>query len=241
MAETSSPDPADWSARSARWRRGHDRRADEGGRLKRLLAVVVGGLVAGAIAVGLSRLADVPRGSSIVWLELAGTTERARGWLELRAPQDHVSIPEIHQALLADVLVIVFYAVGLFVAAGYLGERGFRVGQWRRLARSMRWVGVIAGALDLLEDLGIWICTDNAGSSSGWLDPMWAAVAAAAWGKFVLLFVALAYVVLAACGHVVTPPWVRNRMLEPTSANVVVSANAAIAPSGWSSTARPTR
>ena len=94
----------------------------------------------------------------------------------------------------------------------------------------MRWVAVVAGLLDLLENIGIWICTNNAGSSSAWLDPMWAAVAAAAWAKYVLLFGAVAYVIVAAVGYVVTPPWVRNQFLAPTSTNVVVSSAAAIEP-----------
>src|SRR6188508_1017843 len=142
MAKTSkSSDPADWSPDSPRWRRSsHHQPADEGGRAARLLAVVSGALAAGVIISLLSLITEVPRGRGIVWLELAGTTERARLWLEAQPSNDHVSIPEIHHALLADLLLIAFYVIGLFIVTQYLGERGFRIGQWRRAARSMRWV-----------------------------------------------------------------------------------------------------
>ncbi|MDP9319023.1 MAG: hypothetical protein M3O94_08150, partial [Actinomycetota bacterium] len=232
MAETgNSSDRADGSASSGGPSEGGRHQwPDEGGQAKRLFTVVLGVVVAGAVASVLAWLADVPRGPSIVRLELAGTAERARHWLEVRPPNEHVSVPEIHHALLFDLLLIAFYVVTLFVAAGYLGERGYRLGPWRRAAKSMRWVAVIAGLLDLLEDVGTWICTDNAGSSSGWLDPLWAAVAAATWAKFILLFAAVAYVLIAACGYVVTPPWVLARLLDPSPANVQLSPRAAVEP-----------
>lgn len=208
----------------------HTRRPDEGGQWKRLTTVALGAVVGGLVAGVLAWLADVPRGASIIYLELAGTADRARLWLQLRPSDSEVSVPEIHHALVVDVLLIVSYVVALFVAAGFLGRRGFRVRQWRRAALSIRWLAVVAGGLDLLENVGIWIGTDNAGSSSGWLDPLWAGVAAVAWAKFALLAVAVAYVVLAACGYVVTPPWVRAALLEPDSTNVQVGPRAAVEP-----------
>jgi hypothetical protein len=188
------------------------------------------------LLIWLGGLADVPRGSypargrSIVELELSGTSHRARAWLEDRPVGAHVTVPDVHTALLIDLALILAYVVLLSVAAGYLGARGYRVASWRRMHRTMRWVPVLAGALDLLEDAAMWICTDNAGSHSAWLDPAWAGIAAAAWAKFVLLALAIGYVVLAAFGYAVTPPWVRAELLNPTRTNVVLSADDAITP-----------
>lgn len=232
MAETgkSSP-PGNWSAGSSRAPSGdRHRRPDEVGRWRRLATVVAGSAIAVTLAGVLAWLAEVPRGASILLLELAGTTDRAQRWIALRPPGDDVSVPDIHQALLMDLLLITFYVVVLFVTVGYLGPRGFRIRQWRRAARSIRWLAVVAGVLDLLENVGIWIGTNNATSSSGWLDPLWACVAAFAWAKFTLLVVVVAYLALAACGYVVTPPWVRAELLEPSFTNVQLSPRAAVEP-----------
>src|SRR6478609_7833897 len=110
MAKTpSSSDPADPSPDPQPPRDGHDQRPDEGGRMVRFLAVVCGGVFAAAVILCLrATIAEVPRGRSIVWLELAGTTARAKEWLAPADAANAVSIPEIHQALLADLLLIAF-------------------------------------------------------------------------------------------------------------------------------------
>src|SRR4051794_17086605 len=114
MAKTrNSSKPADWSEGSRLSRRSTRHRPDEGGRAARFLAVACGAVAAGVL-VGLgSRFADVPRGSSIILLRLAGTTDRAKHWLNPANPVNHVSIQEVHQALLADLLLVAVYVIAL--------------------------------------------------------------------------------------------------------------------------------
>ena len=141
MAKTrNSSDPADWSEGSQPSRRNTHDRPDEGGRAARFLAVACGAVVATAIVGLLSRLADVPRGSSLILLELAGTTDRARHWLNPANSAHQVSIPEVHQALLADLLLIAVYVTGLFAATQRIDRAARRHGATRNPRGPRYWV-----------------------------------------------------------------------------------------------------
>ena len=100
--------------------------------------------------------ADLPAGSEpgILGLELMGTAHAAAAWGDSYLAADVVT------ALRWDVLFILCWAPLLALLCWRLG-RGYRTASTRRLAVPVAAAVLAAGALDLVEDLGLWLAIDG--------------------------------------------------------------------------------
>jgi hypothetical protein len=146
------------------------------------------------------------RGSAIVALELAGTPARADNVLAACG----ASAGTARTALYRDFGFIAFYGVVLAVGVAYFGPRGFRVKALRQRSKALVIAVVVAAGLDVVENLAL-LRFLGIDSGSRWAKVLAGGAATAAWGKFVLLFVVLLYLVIAMAGYVVTPRWVVER------------------------------
>lgn len=136
-------------------------------------------LVAGAVTTAAAR------GFPIVDLELAGTVER------VDAVTHGVNVDTIRLAIAWDFLFIVLYALAL--AAGALWSRRQFVGRLGRAAGIIISAGgVVAGALDIVENLALLAYLNDWGTWSGWI-PLARAVAIP---KFALALAGVVYIAI---------------------------------------------
>lgn len=135
---------------------------------------------------------------SIVQLELAGSGGVAAGL--------DVDVSDLRWALGYDVLFIAAYVALLLLLARWAGAH-YRLGGVRNARIAVGWAVVAAGALDVIEDIALLCGSGLAPEGAGF---WWAAAAVAAWSKFVLLLVAVVYVLGGIHTWWCTPPWVRD-------------------------------
>lgn len=155
----------------------------------------------------LTRVVEQPDGTALVEqastvdLQVAGTSARADALLV------ECSRADITDPLIGDSLLFVpAYVLVLGAATALVGPLGYRVRSLRRLALPMTAAVVLAGALDLVENLSVWFGLDGQARGSLHLGDAAAAVSSvAAWPKLVLLTLALLYVAVAALGYVANP------------------------------------
>jgi len=139
----------------------------------------IAALAAGAVTTAAAQ------GFPIVDLELAGTAERADDVVR------GVDLDTIRAAILWDFLFIFFYAPALFL--GSLWARRQFDGDFGRSAGTVIAAGgLVAGALDMIENVAMLGYLSGAGGWSGWnlLSLMTAAP------KFILAFVAIVYILV---------------------------------------------
>jgi hypothetical protein len=121
----------------------------------------------------------------IVDLELAGTAERAADVVQ------GVDLSVIRTAIVWDFLFIFLYAPALFLGSLW-ARRQFTGGFGRRAGTVIAAGGLVAGALDMVENLAMLAYLRDPGASGGW-NPLAAAMAIP---KFVLALVAIVYILL---------------------------------------------
>ncbi|MEA3510502.1 MAG: hypothetical protein U9R51_03610 [Actinomycetota bacterium] len=139
----------------------------------------IAALAAGAVTTAAAQ------GFPIVDLELAGTAERAADVIR------GVDLGIVRAAILWDFLFILFYAPALFL--GSLWARRQFAGDFGRKAGTVIAAGgLIAGALDLVENVAMLAYLRDPGAWGGW--NLLAAVTAIP--KFILAFVAIVYILL---------------------------------------------
>lgn len=161
-----------------------------------LLIAVSGGLL--FVLVGYAELECAGTRQDLVGIQLAGTHDRASLLLS------DCSAGEVRAAMIRDVPLIGTYVGALWFGARYFGRRGYRIKRLRseKTTKAVAGISVAAGLFDLIEN-GLTALF----ASSGW---HWLAVAVAAlaWAKFLLIFLAAVYLLGAMIGYVVTPKWV---------------------------------
>ncbi|MEU4291796.1 hypothetical protein AB0E63_26510 [Kribbella sp. NPDC026596] len=128
---------------------------------------------------------------SIVEIELAGSS---KAWTACAC--DDAFATAVHQ----DFWFIAAYVLLLGFLALWAGAY-FRLPALRRARASVVIAVLVAGALDVVED----ILMLTAGSS----DQAWRFVAVCAWAKFALLLIAIVYIIAGAFAWWSTPRWVR--------------------------------
>ena len=139
----------------------------------------VAALAAGAVTTAAAQ------GFPIVDLELAGTVERADDVIR------GVDLGAVRAAILWDFLFIFFYAPALFF--GSLWARRQFGGDFGRSAGTVIAAGgLVAGALDMIENVAMLGYLNDAGGWGGW--PLLSAVTATP--KFILAFVAIVYILV---------------------------------------------
>jgi len=149
-------------------------------------------LAAGAVTTAAAQ------GFPIVDLELAGTVERADDVVR------GVDLDTVRAAILWDFLFIFFYAPALFFGSLW-ARRQFGGDFGRRAGTVIAAGGLVAGALDMIENVAMLGYLNAVGGWGGW--PLLSAVMAIP--KFVLAFVAIVYIlvgiVLAVAGSFTRP------------------------------------
>ncbi|MFC5177817.1 hypothetical protein [Nocardioides taihuensis] len=168
------------------------------------VGLVALGIVLAVGAVLTAPRADLPPGSEpgILGLELMGTAQAASAWAGSYAAADVVP------ALRWDVLFILCWAPLLALLCWRLG-RGYRTASTRRLAVPVAAAALAAGALDLVEDLGLWLAIDG-GPLDGTWSGGWQLAAVCAWGKWVVVLLAAGYAIGGLATVVLTPRWIRR-------------------------------
>ena len=139
----------------------------------------IAALAAGAVTTAAAQ--DFP----IVDLELAGTVERANAVVR------GVDLSTIRATILWDFLFIFFYAPALFLGSLW-ARRQFDGDFGRRAGTVIAAGGLVAGALDMIENVAMLGYLSGAGGWSGWnLVSLSTAIP-----KFVLAFVAIVYILV---------------------------------------------
>jgi len=121
----------------------------------------------------------------IVDLELAGTVARAD------TAVSGADLSVIRTAIVTDFLFIVTYAPALFFGSLWASRR-FNHGLWRTIGPAVAFGVLVAGGLDIVENLAMLGYLNGWAGWQGW--PMLSAVMAVP--KFILAFIALVYVVV---------------------------------------------
>ncbi len=136
----------------------------------------IAALVAGAVTTAAAQ------GFPIVELELAGTTDRVNEVMR------GVDPGVVRSAILWDFLFIFFYAPALFFGSLW-ARRQFRGDAARKIGTVIAGGGLVAGALDMIENVAM------LGYLSGW--SAWIPLSALmAIPKFALAFVAIIYILV---------------------------------------------
>ncbi len=136
-------------------------------------------LAAGAVTTAAAQ------GFPIVDLELAGTAERADDVVR------GVDLGVVRAAIVWDFLFIFFYTPALFFGSLW-ARRQFRGDFGRRAGAVIAAGGLVAGALDLIENVAMLAYLRDPNGWGGW-NPLAAAMAIP---KFVLALVAVVYVLV---------------------------------------------
>jgi hypothetical protein len=125
------------------------------------------------------------QGFPIVDLELAGTVARAD------AAVAGAELSVIRTAIVTDFLFIATYAPALFFGSLWASRR-FNQGLWRSVGPAVAVGGLVAGGLDVIENLAMLGYLNDWGGWQGW--PTLSAAMAVP--KFILVLIAIAYVVV---------------------------------------------
>jgi hypothetical protein len=152
------------------------------GRVAGLVAVAV--LAALAVLFGWLATPDETgrNGPGIVGVELAGTAATSR-WMVTAYGSDAITA-----SLGWDLLFILCWSTLLALLALWTGQI-YRTVSTRRLAIPLALCALGAGALDLVEDLCLWLAVERG------TDGAWPLAASAAWGKFLIIVVVGVYAV----------------------------------------------
>jgi len=175
------------------------------GRLVLVLAALV---LAGGVTYRLGAKAGLScsgNGHTIIDMELAGTVERSIAAL------NGCSTGAVHAALWWDVLFILWYVAALTVGVVFVAGRwlsrlgGYRLRRLRGAYTTVIGAAVVAGALDLVENLALG--RGLHGPPGRLRERSWAAATAATvgWAKFTLIFLVLAYVLIGLLGWLTMP------------------------------------
>lgn len=153
----------------------------------RTLGLIVAATLAGlAVVTGSGAALDDPAGGGpgIVGIELAGTAADAR-WMV-----DHYGADAITETLPRDLAFILCWTLLLALVTLWAGQN-YRTVSTRRLAAPLALCALGAGLLDVIED----VCLSLAiGDGVDGIDEAWAFAAVAAWGKWLIVGLLLAYV-----------------------------------------------
>jgi hypothetical protein len=125
------------------------------------------------------------QGFPIVELELAGTVARAD------AAVAGADLTVIRTAIVTDFLFIITYAPALFFGSLWASRR-FSQGLWRSIGPVVAVGGLVAGGLDVIENLAMLGYLNGWGGWQGW--PTLSAAMAVP--KFILAFIAIVYIVV---------------------------------------------
>lgn len=125
------------------------------------------------------------QGFPIVDLELAGTIERADEVVR------SVDLDAVRAAIMWDFLFIFFYAPALFFGSLW-ARRQFGGDFGRSAGTAIAAGGLVAGALDMIENVAMLGYLNDVGGWDGW--PLLSAVMAIP--KFILAFVAIVYILV---------------------------------------------
>ena len=146
--------------------------------------VTVGVLAALAVLFGWLATPDETgrNGPGIVGVELAGTAATSR-WMVTAYGSDAITA-----SLGWDLPFILCWSTLLALLALWTGQN-YRTVSTRRLAIPLALCALGAGALDLVEDLCLWLAVERG------TDGAWPLAASAAWGKFLIIALVGVYAV----------------------------------------------
>lgn len=124
----------------------------------------------------------------VVALELALTPARALALIGAW-PADGITVAQ--RALWLDFAYIVLYASGLAAACTLIARHG--TGAWARWGRRLAPLPLVAGALDVIENVNLLLVLNRAGAGEAALSPFTAVAAICAAIKFALIAVTLLF------------------------------------------------
>lgn len=164
----------------------------------RLWVVLV---VLAAPTAALGQWAVPESGDNVARLELAGSQAVA-------SALDYPDEETVHAALRGDFGFIAGYVLVLFLLVRWAGCY-YRLEGVRRARVPLSFAVVAAGVFDVVENLCL-LNADRGVPTSESHDALWQLAATFAWAKFVILLVAVGYLLGGAWTWLFTPPWVRR-------------------------------